>query len=356
MLFLGEMHIIVCWTGSPNIPLLVPHCHRSLVWLPTKHVPCCPSVPSQLSWSSITSPLHTGFERAQQQCLLLIYQCTEEQHYSTFVRFHRLVRLWLQRQFFFLVFPSFSSRFNFSCCLFLPGGLKPAPKHTPHKRDHDRERRQICHPALLPSCSSHLNPAFPRIPWSLPAGTRAEKAESPLSPTASSNTLCNSNTIWSFQSSSIGWVESYWKCLFGKTTPKLQSFSLCHTELLVISTHFAKHFQLKTELRSTAKSCYQPFLCTKDIDPGWEREIQVLPLTKRIQMLSSFQIQVLLIQFTDAALVSPTEGVPLHVMYSNTRWSQKHCTSSPYCEARWFSCSLAQLQHKHFCRKRKVSI
>lgn len=178
MLFLGEMHIIVCWTGSPNIPLLVPHCHRSLVWLPTKHVPCCPSVPSQLSWSSITSPLHTGFERAQQQCLLLIYQCTEEQHYSTFVRFHRLVRLWLQRQFFFLVFPSFSSRFNFSCCLFLPGGLKPAPKHTPHKRDHDRERRQICHPALLPSCSSHLNPAFPRIPWSLPAGTRAEKAES----------------------------------------------------------------------------------------------------------------------------------------------------------------------------------
>lgn len=356
MLFLGEMHIIVCWTGSPNIPFLVPQCHRSLVRLPTKHVPRCPSVPSQLSWSSITSPRHTGFERAQQQCLLLVYQGTEEQHYSTFVRFHRLVRLWLQRQFFFLVFPSFSSCFNFSYCLFLPGGLKPAPKYTPHKRDHDGATADLS-PCIAAQLFLTPEPCFPQNTLVPPCRNKSRKSwESPLSPTANSNTLCNSNTIWSFQSSSTGWVASYWKCLFGKTTPKLQSFSLCHIELFVISTHFAKHFQLKTELRSTVKSCYQPFLCPKDIGPGWEREIQVLPLTKRIQRLSSFQIQLLLIQFTDAALVSPAEGVPLHVMYSNTRWSQKHCTSSPCCEARWFSCPLAQLQHKRICRKRKVSI
>lgn len=285
------MHIIVCWTGSPNIPLLVPHCHRSLVWLPTKHVPHCPSVSSQLSWSSITSPLHAGFERAQQQCLLLIYQGTEEQHYSTFVRFHRLVRLWLQRQFFFLVFPSFSSRFNFSYCLFLPGGLKPAPKYTPHKRDHDRERRQICHAAFAAQLSLTPEPCFPQNTLVPPYRNKSRKSwESPLSPIANSNTLCNRNTVWSFQSSWIGWVESYWKCLFGKTTPKLQSFSLCHTKLFVISTHFAKHFQLKNELGSTAKSCYQPFLYPRDISPGWEREIQVLPLIKRIQRLSSFQM------------------------------------------------------------------
>lgn len=40
-------------------------------------------------------------------------------------------------------------------------------------------------------------------------------------------------------------------------------------------------------------------------------------------------------------------------MYSNTRWSQRHCTSSPYCEARWVSCPLAQLQHKCFAGKEK---
>lgn len=108
----------------------------------------------------------------------LIHQGTEEQHYSTFVRIHRLVRLASKAVFLFnLPFLFFLLQ---PFILPLPSqGVKTCSQiHTSRKRDHDRERRQICHPALLPSRPSHQNPAFPRIPHSLPMGAAAEKAES----------------------------------------------------------------------------------------------------------------------------------------------------------------------------------
>lgn len=129
---------------------------------------------------------------------------------------------------------------------------------------------------------AHLSPRFavqlshtpePWFPQNIlvpsPRSKSRKRRESPPSLTAS-NTLWNSNTVWSFQSSWIGWGESYREMFIRKTTPKPQSFSLSvKPRLLVISTCFAKCFQLKTEWQSTSKS-YQPILLSKGYWP-WIR-------------------------------------------------------------------------------------
>lgn len=106
-----------------------------------------------------------------------------------------------------------------------------------------------------------------------------------------------------------------------------------------------------------------PVFYPKDFGPREEREIQVLPLTKRIQRLSSL--------LPNLSTINPVYWCCLGLSHRQCApasdvlqydmkpgWSQRRCTSSPYHswqsrEARWFSHPLAQLQYKHFTEKGK---
>lgn len=192
----------MCWAGRPDIPLLVPHCHRSLVCLQTNPMTL---LPPQFPLSRAGAALLPFFTQIWKGTAAMLLSHSPLHIYAMVVGIQGLVQSVTSKAAFLFNLPFLFFLFQ-PFILALPSqGVKTSSQiHTSGKQDHVRE---ICHLALLPRCTSYLSLSFPEYP----TGARAKKAGShhfPWQQAIPCTIARGSQTSW------IGWGMSYQKRLF----------------------------------------------------------------------------------------------------------------------------------------------